>query len=140
MTQAYWEHYEHGADIGVCGIGPDLASAFAQAALALTAVICPPQWVQAKSMVEFDCEAPDVELLFVDWLNRLIYEMASRNMLFSRFELQVEPTRLHARVWGEAIDQARHEPVVEVKGATYTTLRVAQGESGDWCAQTVVDV
>jgi tRNA nucleotidyltransferase (CCA-adding enzyme) len=34
---------------------------------------------------------------------------------------------------------ARHHPAVEVKGATYTALRVAP-EGGGWVAQTVVDV
>jgi tRNA nucleotidyltransferase (CCA-adding enzyme) len=37
------------------------------------------------------------------------------------------------------VDAARHHPAVEVKGATYTTLRVAQ-EGDGWLAQTVVDV
>lgn len=144
MSNARWEHYEHGADIGVRGIGPDQATAFVQAALAMTDVICPPNNVRPRTEVRFECEAPDVELLFVDWLNRLIYEMSSRHMLFSRFELQLQlqlqPLHLQARAWGEAIDPARHQPAVEIKGATYTTLKVAQDEQGDWCAQTVVDV
>jgi SHS2 domain-containing protein len=140
MSNARWEHYEHGADIGVRGIGPDQTTAFVQAALAMTAVICPPNSVSPQTEVLFECEAPDVELLFVDWLNRLIYEMSSRHMLFSRFDLQLQPLYLQARAWGEAIDPARHQPAVEIKGATYTTLKVAQDEQGDWCAQTVVDV
>jgi SHS2 domain-containing protein len=37
------------------------------------------------------------------------------------------------------VDIARHQPAVEIKGATYTSLRVAQ-EDGAWVAQTVVDV
>jgi len=98
--QAYWELYEHGADIGVHGVGVDRQQAFVQAALALTGAICPPDKVAATRAVEFDCESPDIELLFVDWLNRLIFEMASRHMLFSRFELDLQPTQLHARAWG----------------------------------------
>jgi tRNA nucleotidyltransferase (CCA-adding enzyme) len=35
---------------------------------------------------------------------------------------------------------ARHEPAVEVKGATYTALRVEQLEDGHWLVQCVVDV
>jgi tRNA nucleotidyltransferase (CCA-adding enzyme) len=35
-----WEHFEHGADIGVRGLGTSKAGAFEQAALALMAVIC----------------------------------------------------------------------------------------------------
>lgn len=31
-----WEHFEHGADIGIRGVGSTKAEAFAQAAMALT--------------------------------------------------------------------------------------------------------
>lgn len=140
MNSPSWQHYEHGADIGVRGSGPSKAEAFAQAALALTAVITDPETVQTGEMVEIHCEAPDDELLFVDWLNALVYEMASRKMLFSRFEVELDDRQLHGRAWGEAIDIARHQPTVEVKGATYTTLRVHQDDAGVWHAQTVVDV
>jgi tRNA nucleotidyltransferase (CCA-adding enzyme) len=37
------------------------------------------------------------------------------------------------------VDAARHHPAVEIKGATYTALRVAPVDDG-WLAQTVVDV
>ena len=80
---ARWEHYEHSADIGVRGMGATKAEAFEQAALALTAVTTDPRTVEARERVAVECEAPDEELLFIEWLNAL-----------------------------------------EVKGATYTTLRV----------------
>ena len=141
MTQvkAGWEHYEHGADIGVRGVGASKAEAFEQAALALTAVIADPAAVQQRKRVALACEAPDDELLLAEWLNALVYEMATRRMLFSRFAVRLEGTLLTAEAWGEAVDAARHHPAVEVKGATYTTLRVAQ-EGDGWLAQTVVDV
>ena len=140
MSSLSWQHYEHGADIGVSGCGQSKADAFAQAALALTAVITDPDTVAATDMIEIHCEAPDDELLFVDWLNALVYEMASRKMLFRRFEPTIKDRQLDARVWGEAIDVAKHQPTVEVKGATYTTLSVHQDTDGWWHAQTVVDV
>jgi SHS2 domain-containing protein len=65
--------------------------------------------------------------------------MATRRMLFSRFAVRLEGARLAAEAWGETVDVARHHPAVEVKGATYTTLRVAP-QGGGWLAQTVVDV
>jgi len=134
-----WEHYEHGADIGVRGFGANKAQAFEQAALALTAVIAEPAVVRPLERIELACEAPDDELLLAEWLNALVYEMATRRMLFSRFAVRLEGTRLTAEAWGEAVDAARHHPAVEVKGATYTTLRVAR-EGDGWLAQTVVDV
>lgn len=125
--------------MGVRGIGATPAQAFEQAALAMTAVIADPAGVQARDAIEVSCEAPDLELLLVDWLNALVYEMATRKWLFGRFAVRLEGNRLHGVAWGEPVDIGRHEPAVEIKGATYTSLRVAQ-EDGVWVAQTVVDV
>lgn len=137
---AHWEHFPHQADIGVRGIGATLEQVFEQTALALTAVITEPASVAPSEVIRLSCAAPDAELLLVDWLNGLIYEMATRNMLFSRFAVHLDGNRLDAEAWGESIDAARHHPAVEVKGATYTALKVAQQSDGSWLAQCVVDV
>jgi protein archease len=135
----HWEHFSHEADIGVRGFGATKGEAFEQAALAMTAVITDPAMVHPCEAVAIECEAPDDELLFAEWLNKLVYEMATRKMLFSRFAVRFEGARLKAQAWGERTDVARHHPAVEIKGATYTALRVARHNSG-WIAQTVVDV
>ncbi|UCH52231.1 MAG: archease [Pseudomonadota bacterium] len=135
----HWEHFAHGADIGVRGFGIDPAQAFEQAALAMTAVVTDPTTVGARDKIDITCDAPDIELLLVDWLNALIYEMSTRKMLFSRFVVGLSEGGLHASAWGETVETARHQPAVEIKGATYTALKVAQ-ENGHWTAQTVVDV
>lgn len=137
---AHWEHFPHQADVGVRGLGATLEQSFEQAALALTAVVADLQTVAPREMLEITCMAPNAELLLVDWLNSLIFEMATRNMLFSRFEVHLEGSRLHARVWGEALQVERHHPAVEIKGATYTALKVVQQLDGSWLAQCVVDV
>jgi SHS2 domain-containing protein len=90
--------------------------------------------------VPIACEAPTDDLLLVDWLNALVYEMATRRMLFSAFEVSIDGSRLQATAWGEPVDRIRHEPAVEVKGATYTALRVERLEGGQWIVQCVVDV
>lgn len=135
-----WEHFEHGADIGVRGYGQSLTEAFEQAACALTAVVTELDKVAAKERVELACSAPDTELLLADWLNALIYEMATRRMLFSRFEVTIDNHELRATAWGEPVEVSRHSPAVEIKGATYTALSVTQDAQGIWCAQCVVDV
>lgn len=135
-----WEHFAHAADIGIHGVGANPAQAFEQAALALTAVISDPASIAAERAVTLACEAPDIELLLADWLNALIYEMAVRHMLFSRFEVAIVDHRLHGRAWGETVDVVRHRPAVEVKGATYTALEVRCDHNGAWHARCVVDV
>lgn len=138
-TPDRWEHFEHGADIGVRGLAATKAGAFEQAALALTAVVADPADIAARDSVEIDCEAPDDELLLAHWLNAVVTEMATRRMLFGRYEVRLDGHRLHARATGEPTSVRRHRPAVEVKGATCTALRVAARDGG-WLAQTVVDV
>lgn len=139
-TSGHWEHFSHAADIGVRGFGPTLELAFAQAALALTAIVCDPAVVRPEQAVSIHCEAPDRELLLVDWLNAIIYEMATRRMLFAEFQLSIHGEELHGLATGEAVDRQRHRPAVEPKGATLTELRVTRSSDGGWLAQCVVDV
>lgn len=134
-----WEHFPHDADIGVRGWGPTVAEAFQQAACALTAVITD-AGVRPQNSVTIACEAPDIEVLFVEWLNAIIYEMAVRKMLFCRFDVRIEGTRLEATLWGEPVDVIRHAPACEPKGATFTALKVAEDADGTWSAGCIVDV
>jgi SHS2 domain-containing protein len=140
MAAPRWEHYEHQADIGVRGFGASPGEAFEQAAVALTAVITDPATVVEREAVPLACTAPDLGLLLADWLNAVIYAMATRRMLFHRFAVQINGEQLSATAWGEPVDVARHRPAVEVKGATYTDLAVRSGENDEWIAQCVVDV
>ena len=139
-VQGSWEHFPHQADIGVRGIGLTKEAAFEQAGLAMTAVMTDVDSVAPTHAVPITCEAPDDELLLVDWLNALVYEMATRKMLFSRFAVHFNGHSLQATAWGEPVDVTRHQPAVEVKGATYTELSVKHDRQGRWVAQCVVDV
>ena len=135
-----WEHFPHEADMGIRGMGPSKEAAFEGAAIAMTAVITNPTGVIPKHPVTIQGEAPDDELLLVDWLNALIFEMATRKMLFSRFEVYIDDHTFRAIAWGEPVEIEKHRPAVEVKGATYTNLSVRQDVNGSWIAQCVVDV
>ena len=140
MGKAHWELYSHPSDIGVRGIGPTREEAFAQAAIALTAVITEPQKVEPKQAVEIVCREDNDDLLFVSWLSTLLYEMGTRQMLFSRFEVEPIEGGIRARAWGEPVDVQKHEPAVEVKAATYADLKVERDSDGNWLAQCIVDV
>jgi protein archease len=134
-----WAHFPHDADVGVQGWGATAAEAFEQAAHALTAVITHAE-VKPQVAVEVRCEASDIELLFVEWLNAIIYEMAVRSMLFGRFAVRIDGGRLEGTLWGEPVDVDRHAPACEPKGATYTALKVAKNLDGTWSAACIVDV
>jgi SHS2 domain-containing protein len=134
-----WEHFHHEADIGVRGYGASMDEAFEQAALALAGVVTDPASVKPLDPVSIRCEAPDPEILLVDWLGSVIYEMSVRKVVFGRFEVRIAGRELIGAAWGEPVDIRRHQPAVEVKAATYAELRVAR-EGDGWVAQCVVDV
>jgi SHS2 domain-containing protein len=136
----HWEHFPHIADTGVRGVGKSKQAAFEQAACALTAAIAEIDRIAPKAKVHINCRAPNDEALLVEWLNAVVFEMATRGMLFCRFNVQIEGGKLEADAFGEAIDAQRHEVGAEVKGATYTELSVRQLDDGRWLAQCVVDV
>lgn len=138
--EAGWEHFQHGADIGIRGFGATPAEAFARAGTALTAVITRPESVRPLRWIDIDCRAPDLDFLFLDWINALVYAMATEGLLFARFQVAIEGQALRARLGGEPVDRVRHQPAVEVKGATLTALEVRQLTDGRWLAQCVVDV
>jgi tRNA nucleotidyltransferase (CCA-adding enzyme) len=138
-SPAAWTHFAHEADVGLVGAGPTKAEAFRQTALALSAVITNPRSVRPLVAVPIACRAPTDDLLLVEWLNALVYEMSVRAMLFGDFDVELSGGHLRATAWGEPVDPDRHEPAVEVKGATLTALRL-EPVPGGWRAQVVVDV
>lgn len=137
---ASWEHFPHVADVGIRGFGPTLESAFEQAAKAMTAAVTDPDAIAPEETIEIACHAPNADLLLVDWLNAIVYEMATRKMLFGGFSVAINGDRLIGKISGEPIDIGRHAPAAEIKGATLSELEVVRGPDGRWRAQCIVDV
>ena len=135
-----WEHFPHDADMGIRGFGPTPAKAFEQAALAMTAVIADLSLVRLEKEIEIELEAPKLDLLLIDWINALVFEMADKRMVFGAFNVDIENGRLKGRAFGETISRERHAPAVEVKGATFTELAVVEDRPALWRAQCVIDV
>ena len=134
-----WEHFAHDADIGVHGRGRTIEEAFEQAAMALTAIVTEAE-VTPETRIEVACRQPDVELLFIDWLDAVIYQMAVNRMLFGRFAVAITDTALTGAMWGEPVDVARHAPACEPKGATLTAVHVRRTPDRLWSAACVIDV
>lgn len=96
-----WEHFPHQGDVGVRGFGASPAAAFENVARALSAVVTPLEGIVAREPVEIACHAPDLEILLVDWVNGVAYEMATRRMLFRDFRVEMDGEDLRGTVLGE---------------------------------------
>jgi SHS2 domain-containing protein len=138
MASSY-ETFEHEADIGIRGRGATPEEAFAQAAAAMYSVMVDIARVEEKEFRGVNVAADDREQLLVEWLNGLLAVSDIERIVFARFEVRIEGNRLAGTAWGEPLDRPKHEPKVEVKGATYHLLRVDQ-EGDHYVAQCVVDV
>ena len=98
-----WQHFAHDADLGIRGLGATISDAFAQAARALTAAMVDPDAVKPVVSIEIDCAGNDPEDLLYVWLNRIVFEMATRRMIFGRFDVEVHGNTLHATAWGKQV-------------------------------------
>ena len=138
MTGQY-ETFEHEADIGIRGFGETVEESFENAAKAMYSVMVNINAIESMEKRRVTVSAPDRELLLVEWLNALLSLSDIEHVVFSKFNVMIEGTSLTGTAWGERLDPERHEPDVEIKGATYHMLKVNQ-EDGRFVAQCVVDV
>lgn len=131
--------FEHGADIGIRGKGRTLEEAFINGAKALFSLMADLSTIELKKEIQVACNASDLETLFMVWLNELIALADIEKMVLCEFSVTIKGNNLTAMAWGEPIDPQKHNLGVEVKGATYTMLKVSK--KGDYfIAQCVVDV
>lgn len=139
-----YEQFEHQADVGIRGYGETLEEAFENGAKAMFSVMVNLERVEPKKEVEIECEAANLEELFIEWLNKLLSEAGIENLVFSDFKIKEikkvnSGYKLLGLAKGEGLNPEKHEPKVEVKAATYSQLRVEKKEN-QYIAQTIVDV
>lgn len=140
MRDISWSHFEHKADMGIEGRGPSMEMAFAQAGLALNAIISDLKSISPRVVRQIRCLGDDPEILFFDFINEIIFLISSQGMIFCRIEVKITGSELAAWLSGEDIDPAKHDPAVEIKGASFNNLSVKQDKNGQWVARCVVDV
>lgn len=133
-------YFDHEADVGIVGYGASLQEAFEEAAVAMFNLIIDVSRVESKNEVVIECQGTDNEELFVEWLNALLAQADIHDMAFSEFHVQqMKNHQLRGSAKGEALDQDKHRPKLEVKAATYSMLSVDHTED-QWSAKCVVDV
>lgn len=140
--EASYEIFEHGADIGIRGIGKDIPQAFENGAKAMFSIIIENfSAVYPIEKINISCISFDIESLFTAWLNTLIAQADINNLMFKDFKVDaIKDFALEGSAYGEPFNPFRHRKGVEVKGATFTELKVFRRTDEVWIAQCVVDV
>jgi SHS2 domain-containing protein len=134
-----YETFEHTADIGIRARAASLNDLFADAARGwFSVIVANPESIRPLEEASFRINGDHYDDLLRDWLAELLYAMATRRLVFSDFNVRVEPGGLAATARGEPIDPQRHQ-LVEVKAITYHGLKVQQ-EGDGWLAEVIVDI
>lgn len=135
-----YETFEHGADIGIRGIGNSLEEAFSECAKAMFNVMVDIENVSPQKLIKFKTKAPNEKELLIEFLNNLLTQADLKNMVFSKFDLIIKNGKiLESWAWGEKIDSSKHYLKTEVKAATYSMLKVEKNNN-KYIAQCVIDV
>jgi SHS2 domain-containing protein len=130
----------HTADAGFKLWGASLADIFVQGAYALTSLMTDRRHLQNWQSLDVEVEAPDQEILLVDWLNFLLYLYDTKSFFVKDIDIiEISGQQLKARLAGEELDPARHILKTGVKAATYHQLSIRRQDSG-WEATVIFDL
>ena len=135
-----YEYLDHTADVGFMAYGATVEALFAHAAEALVEVMTPVEAIESAEKHDINVSAEDLETLMVRWLNELLYQFETRELLFGRFQVHgIKDFRLSASCWGERLNPARHEIKTGIKAVTYHRLFVKQQEDF-WESRIFLDI
>lgn len=136
-----FEYIEHTADAGMRVRGDTLKSLFNHAAQGLFEMIAVVDTIDETSSIDVDITADSVEMLFVKWLDELVFRHETDEVFFKRSDVQhINPTELSAQVYGEPTNFDKHVVYTEIKAVTYHQLYVIQNPNGIWEAQVIFDL
>jgi SHS2 domain-containing protein len=99
--------------------------------------------VSASGSKDLELEAPDLEILLVDWLNEAIVWFEIDGLVLSDAEIQLDEAdsgwRLSGSVQGESYDTERHTLKTLIKAVTYHRLSIECRPEG-WRAKFLLDL
>ena len=124
-----FEFLEHTADVYIAAHGKTMEEAFENAALALFEVMTDTDKVSPDVEDHVVVEAEDEYALLYSWLEALLVNFETKNMLYSRFAIaDIEETdegfKIKAAAWGEKFSAEKHMQKVGVKAVTYHRMEI----------------
>jgi len=130
------------SDVAIEARGDTLEELFRVSATATFEVMVNTKDVQPEIKKELHLENQEIDKLLFDWLAEIIYLKDSEFMVFSKFDIEIKKNSnylLNATIFGEEINQSRHELRCDVKAITYHLFDVSKKE-GRWTARFILDI
>ncbi len=142
---AGYELFDHPADIGIRARGPNPASAFAEVAFGMFAVVLgedPREWQGEGEAAALDVAVggEDWSELLVNWLAELLFQFDVEAFVPQAIAMRCcEPPTCEARLEGRRLANPEEAGGVAVKAITYHQLQAMVGKRGT-TLQVIVDI
>jgi SHS2 domain-containing protein len=130
------------ADVAIESRGDTLEELFAASAMATFEVMVDISGIQPKSKKTLHLENSEIDGLLFDWLAELIYLKDAEFMLFGKYDIKITKNRnyqLDAEIFGEEINQSKHDLRCDVKAITFHLFEVYE-KDGKWISRFILDI
>jgi SHS2 domain-containing protein len=134
-----YEELEHTADVRVRVKASTLEGLFAEAARVLMIVMYGNDLRPGTEKRTIALDAPDRVALMQEFLSEVLFLSEVDNLVFSSCEVSLSGPGLNARLIGETYTPERHRGGIEVKGISYSGLRIFK-EGGECILDIILDV
>ena len=137
-----YEILEHTADVGIRAHGKDLSEAFENAASGMFSIITNIEDVEEIGEYQINIQSRDLEQLLVDWLSELLFVHTVKNVLFSKFKIEIEEKEgiwlLKGSAQGENFNKDKHPYHAEIKAVTHHILKIEKNDG--YTVQVLFDI
>ena len=135
-----YEQFSHTADIGVRIFGASLKELFENAAFAMFDIIADLEGLRGDIKQNFELKAVNSEELLVAWLDELLYNFYTKQIIFFKFEVtELTDESIKATAFGRPVAANKNRLKTEIKAATYHNLNIKK--TGDsYAAEVIFDV
>ena len=119
----------HTADVRIRVTSVSLEGIFSEAALAMMGIMygrTDPGSVERT--ITLESESP--EDLLMDFLSEVLFVSEVDGLVFSSFAVTLSGNSLTSRLLGEPFDPAKHRGGTEIKGVSYSGLRILKEDDG----------
>lgn len=130
------------ADVAIESRGDTPEELFSASARATFEVMVDTGDVQPEIKKVMHLENSEIDGLLFDWLAEIIYLKDSEAMVFCKFEIKIKKDKdyyLDAEIYGEEINQSRHELRCDVKAITFHLFEVYEKDR-KWIARFILDI
>ena len=138
-----YELIDHTADLSIKVYGKDLEELLKNSSAAMMDVICDLNTIELKNQYSVSSSGNSEEELLVNLLQELLYLHEVKKRLFCKFEFKINDNiknrEVEGNVWGEEIDFSRHDLLNDIKGVTYSDLKV-EHKNGKLSAKITFDI